>query len=68
MSTPSPSAALNETREQRIEAIMTQLRPKIEQTVRQTMERAVDVPEAQEFGDIDGPFDHLPHRLFDLGA
>jgi hypothetical protein len=56
MSTPSSSAALNQTREQRIEAIMTQLRPKIEQTVRQMVERAVDVPEAQEFGTIDFEF------------
>jgi hypothetical protein len=46
MSTPSSSAALHETREQRIEAIMKQLRPTIEQTVRQMVERAVDVPES----------------------
>ena len=56
MSTPSPSAATNETREQRIEAIMNLLRPKIEQTVRHMVERAVDVPEAQEFGTIDVEF------------
>jgi hypothetical protein len=63
MSTPSPSAALNETREQRIEAIMTQLRPKIEQTVRQMVERAVDVPEAQEFGAIDFAFRDAGQKL-----
>lgn len=45
-----------ETREQRIEEIMNQLRPKIEQTVRELVERAVDVPEAQEFGAIDFEF------------
>ena len=56
MSTLSPSAAVNQTREQRIEAIMTQLRPQIEQTVRHMVERAVDVPEAQEFGAIDVEF------------
>jgi hypothetical protein len=56
MSMPSPSATVNETREQRIEAIMKQLRPKIEQTVRQMVQRAVDVPEAQEFGTIDFEF------------
>jgi hypothetical protein len=56
MSTPSPSADANQTRQQRIEAIMKQLRPQIEQTVRQMVERAVDVPEAQEFGAIDWEF------------
>jgi hypothetical protein len=64
MSTPSfPSAAVNESREQRIEAIMTQLRPKIEQTVRQMVERAVDVPEAQEFGTIDFEFRDAGQKL-----
>ena len=56
MSTSSPSAAVYQTREQRIEAIMNQLRPHIEQTVRHMVERAVDVPEAQEFGAIDFEF------------
>jgi hypothetical protein len=63
MSTPSPSAALNQTREERIEAIMKQLRPKIEQTVRQMVERAVDVPEAQEFGTIDLEFRDAGQKL-----
>jgi hypothetical protein len=49
-------AAVNETREQRIEAIMKELRPKIEEKVRQMVERAVDVPEAEEFGAIDFEF------------
>jgi hypothetical protein len=35
---------------------MEQLRPKIEATVRQMVERAIDVPEAQEFGAIDYEF------------
>jgi hypothetical protein len=35
---------------------MQQLRPHIEQTVRQLVERAVDVPEAEEFGAIDLEF------------
>ena len=52
---PLPSAA-NETREQRIEAIMKELRPKIEEEVRKMVERAVDVPEAEEFGAIDFEF------------
>lgn len=45
-----------ESREQRIEAIMAQLRPKIEEEVRKMVERAVDVPEAEEFGAIDWEF------------
>jgi hypothetical protein len=52
----SNSSPVSETREQRIEAIMEQLRPKIEETVRQLVERAVDVPEAEEFGAIDFEF------------
>ncbi len=52
---PLPAAA-NESRQQRIEAIMKELRPKIEQTVRRMVERAVDVPEAEEFGAIDFEF------------
>jgi len=63
MSMPSPSADVSETREQRIEAIMKQLRPKIEQTVRQMVERAVDVPEAQEFGAIDFAFRDAGQKL-----
>ena len=52
---PLPAAA-NETRQQRIEAILNELQPKIEQTVRRLVERAVDVPEAEEFGAIDLEF------------
>ena len=52
-----------ETREQRIEAIMDQLRPKIEATVRKLVERAVDVPEAEEFGAIDLEFRDAGQQL-----
>ena len=45
-----------ETREERIEGIMKELRPKIDEAVRQMVERAVDVPEAEEFGAIDFEF------------
>jgi hypothetical protein len=48
--------APQETREERIEALMNQLRPKIEETVRKLVERAVDVPEKEEFGAIDIEF------------
>lgn len=56
MSTRPLPAAADETREERIEAIMKELRPKIDETVRQMVERAVDVPEAEEFGAIDFEF------------
>jgi hypothetical protein len=49
-------ASAEEAREQRIEAIMKELRPKVEVTVRQLVERAVDVPEREEFGTIDFEF------------
>lgn len=51
------------TREERIEAIMQQLRPTIEQAVRQMVERAVDVPEAEEFGAIDTEFRDAGQKL-----
>jgi len=62
MTHSSPSSA-SESRQARIEAIMEQLRPKIEQTVRKMVERAVDVPEAQEFGAIDFEFRDAGQKL-----
>jgi hypothetical protein len=56
MTGPRKHSVPEETREDRIEAIMKELRPKIEATVRQMVERAVDVPEAEEFGPIDFEF------------
>lgn len=56
MATQPRKTAPVESREQRIEAIMQQLRPKIEEEVRKMVERAVDVPEAEEFGAIDWEF------------
>lgn len=50
------SAVVEESREERIESIMRQLRPKVEQAVRAMVEKAVDVPEAEEFGAIDFEF------------
>lgn len=44
------------TREEQIESLMEQLRPKVEQVVRQMVERAIDVPEAEEFGAIEYEF------------
>jgi hypothetical protein len=43
-------------REEQIAALMEQLRPKIEETVRRLVERAIDVPEAEEFGAIEYEF------------
>jgi hypothetical protein len=59
---PLPAAA-QETRQQRIEALMKELQPKIEHTVRQLVERAVDVPEAEEFGAIDFEFRDAGQQL-----
>ena len=63
MSARTAAAATIETREQRIEAIMKELRPKVEETVRQMVERAVDVPEAEEFGAIDFEFRDAGQKL-----
>ena len=59
----SVAAASDETREERIEAIMKELRPKIDEVVRQMVERAVDVPEAEEFGAIDFEFRDAGQKL-----
>jgi hypothetical protein len=52
--TPTPS--IPGTREERIQLVMAQLMPKVEQTVRELVERGVDVPEAEEFGTIEYEF------------
>ena len=62
MSTGSLSAA-NESRKQRIEAIMMELRPKIDEAVREMVERAVDVSENEEFGAIDFEFRDAGQKL-----
>ena len=63
MATRPVPAAARETREQRIEAILKELRPKIDAVVRQLVERAVDVPEAEEFGPIDFEFRDAGQQL-----
>jgi len=55
--------AASDTREQRIEDLLTALRPKVEAVVRQLVERAVDVPEAEEFGPIDFEFRDAGQQL-----
>lgn len=44
------------SREERIEELMQQLRPKVEEAVRKMVERAIDVPEQEEFGAIEYEF------------
>jgi hypothetical protein len=44
------------TRDERIQALLDQLRPKVEEALRQMVERAVDVPESEEFGPIEHEF------------
>ena len=63
MTKPVLPAAASESREQRIEALMQQLRPKVEAAVRQMVERALDVPEAEEFGAIDFAFRDAGQQL-----
>ena len=63
MSARPLSSAASETREERIEAIMKELRPKIDETVRKMVERAVDVPEKEEFGAIDFEFRDAGQKL-----
>jgi hypothetical protein len=56
MTTSSRPADRDQSREQRIDEILKNLLPKVEATVRRLVERAVDVPEAEEFGAIDFEF------------
>jgi len=56
MAQPPPAPAATESREARIEALLEQLRPQVEHVVRHLVERAVDVPEDQEFGAIEYEF------------
>ena len=63
MATRPVPAAADETREERIEALLKELRPKVEAEVRRLVERAVDVPEAEEFGAIDLEFRDAGQQL-----
>jgi hypothetical protein len=56
MPRPGSSPVASPTREERISTLMEQLRPKVEETLRRLVERAVDVPEAEEFGAIEYEF------------
>ena len=56
MARKSVCSAAVPSRDERVEALMEQLRPRVEQAVRKMVERAVDVPEAEEFGAIEYEF------------
>jgi hypothetical protein len=56
MSRSGPTPIASATREEQIASLMDQLRPKVEETLRRLVERAVDVPEAEEFGAIEYEF------------
>ena len=45
--------AVVESREARVQAMMAELRPKVDEILRQMVERVVDVPEHEEFGAIE---------------
>jgi hypothetical protein len=53
---PPKADAAPQSREERIEELMQQVRPKVEAAVRKLVERAVDVPEHEEFGAIEYEF------------
>jgi hypothetical protein len=51
------------TRAERVEALIQELRPKVEEVVRKLVERAVDVPEHEEFGAIEYEFRDAGQQL-----
>jgi hypothetical protein len=63
MSARSLPARVEQTRDERVEAILKELQPKVEAAVRAMVERAVDVPEAEEFGAIDFEFRDAGQKL-----
>jgi hypothetical protein len=60
---PSAPRPTEDSRQARVDAILEQLRPKIDEAVRRMVERAVDVPEAEEFGAIDVEFRDAGQKL-----
>jgi hypothetical protein len=56
MARSSKNPATVTSRDERIAELMEQLRPKVEEAVRKLVERAVDVPEHEEFGAIEYEF------------
>ena len=60
---PSPPSATADDRETRVRALMDQLRPQVEQAVRQMAESLVDSPDAQLFGDLEFALRDQAHDL-----
>jgi hypothetical protein len=56
MADPRQRIPVPASREERIEELLQQLRPKAEEALRRMVERAVDVPEPEEFGAIEYEF------------
>ena len=56
MAGSSKNTTVPASRDERIEELMQQLRPKMEEALRRMVERAVDVPEHEEFGAIEYEF------------
>jgi hypothetical protein len=56
MAPPRHQACPLPSRDERVQELMDQLRPKMEEALRQLVERAVDVPEHEEFGAIEYEF------------
>lgn len=59
----SQTPAVPARRDERIEELMEQLRPKVEAAVRQMVERALAVPEQEEFGAIEYEYREAGLRL-----
>ena len=51
--TPNPAAV---SREQQVQSLLDELRPQLEARLRSMVERALEVPEAEEFGAIEYEF------------
>jgi len=59
----SATSQTAEDRENRIQALIEQLRPKTEAVLRQMAERLVDLPEEKSFGQIEYDLRDLAHEL-----
>jgi hypothetical protein len=60
--TSAPSHT-SDDRENRIQALITQLRPKADEVLRQMAERLVDLPQDKAFGQIEHDLRDLAHDL-----
>lgn len=56
MASPRKQPSAPRSRDERVQELMDQLRPEVEEALRQMVERAVDVPEPEEFGAIEYEF------------